>query len=356
MLSKKKILITGVCGMMGNAAATYLRDNYGDTLEIYGVDDLSGSYAENIPTGIHFTKIDLRDAAAVKCYFDLNLPGKLDYLMSYAAAAHEIRSFFTPIDNMSRNLDLFRNVTTYALEHHVDHISFFSSMSRYGEGKVKNGNDTVVLEQSVPFNESHIPAPEDPYAVSKVACEQMLKAFQNVYDFTYTIWVPHNCFSPMQYVEPYRNFLAIWMNLLLLGKSPVIYGDGLQQRAISWVDDFNPVVCKALFNHKTYNETINIGGDDHRSINDWFSLVKQVSGLDIDAVHMEKRPGEVKYAYCSHEKAARLAGFKNNTDIEQAIYEMWKYFLKKGPRPFKYLDEFEINSPKIPTTWRKRLF
>lgn len=356
-MSKRKILITGCAGMMGSAAANYLKNKYNDTLDIYGVDDLSGSYEYNIPKDIHFTKLDLRDVSAVKQYFaNTFTDNKVDYLMHYCSAAHEIRSFFTPIDNMSRNDDAFRNALTFAIDKHVDHVIFFSSMSRYGAGKLVNGDGELVLEQPVPFRESYVPTPEDPYACSKVASELMLKSFQNVFDFTYTIWVPHNCFSPMQYVEPYRNFLAIWMNLILMGKAPVIYGDGLQTRAISWVDDFNPVVCDSVFNEVTYNETINIGGDEHRSIKDWYAIVKDVTGTSIDAIHMEKRPGEVKYAFCNHDKAYRLTGFENKTDITKALYDMWCYFKIIGIRDFKYIDDFEIHSDKIPTTWKNKLF
>jgi UDP-glucose 4-epimerase len=131
-------------------------------------------------------------------------------------------------------------------------------MSRYGDGAVINGDGQVVAQQNPPFIESYLPSPADPYAASKVYVENFIKAMQRVHNFTYTIWVPHNAFSPRQYVDPYRNFLAIWMNLILMGKDCYIYGNGDQRRAISWVDDYNPIICESLFNPNTYNQTINI--------------------------------------------------------------------------------------------------
>lgn len=355
-MEKQTIVIAGGMGMMGSAATQYLHSKY-PHLEIYVLDDLSGSYKESYIPGTTFINIDLRDSHKVKLFFNEYFKDKkLDFLMHYASAAHEIRSFFTPIENMSRNIDAFRNTLTYALEKKVKHISFFSSMSRYGHGILTDGNNDVVQNSKPPFSENMIPAPQDPYATAKVASELMLKSFQNVFDFTYTIWVPHNCFGPNQYVDPYRNVLAIWMNLLLINKSPVIYGSGEQTRAISWVDDFNPIVCDSLFNKATYNETINIGGDEHKTVNEWYELVKKVSGKNIDAIHMEKRPGEVPNAYCNHDKAFKLTGFKNSTNIENALTQMWNFFKKKGHRPFPYLEEFEINSEKIPTTWKNKLF
>ena len=355
MTNKQTIFIAGL-GMMGSACAEYLRDNHPE-LEIYAADDFSGSDPEDVPEGINFTKMDLRDRVLVKNYFDTTFKDKpLDYVINYAASAREILSFFTPQEVMSRNIDLFRNVLTNAINHKVKKVVYFSSMSRYGDGILYNGDGDIVIEQQVPYKESMIPTPCDPYASSKVSCELMLKSFQHVYDFDYTVVIPHNCFSPRQRVEPYRNYLAIFMNLILKGKQPVIYGDGMSERAISWVDDFNPTICESIFNPAAKNQTFNIGGDDHRTINEWWDLVKKVTGTSIDAIHMDARPGEVKRAFCDHSKAERLLGFKNKTNIEDALKQMWDYFVAKGPREFKYIDEFEIESDKIPKTWKNKLF
>lgn len=354
---KRKILVTGCGGMMGSHCVDYLIEHYSNYFDIYGVDDLSGCYEENINPKCNFTRLDLRDSKkTAKYFFDNFKMDELVHLVHFTSAAHEIRSFFTPIENMSRNDEAFRNTLTYAISCGIKHVSFFSSMSRYGSGEVKNGDGKTILKQETPFIESYIPSPEDPYACSKVNSENMLKAFSNVFEFTYTIWVPHNCFSPRQYVDPYRNVLAIWMNLMLKGKDCVIYGTGEQTRAISWVDDFNPAICESLFHEETYGHVINIGGDEHKTIKEWFNTVREITGIDRDPVHLDARPGEVFDAYCSHKKAESLAGFKNSTVIEDGIAEMWDYFKKKGPRPFNYIEDFEIHSDKIPITWRKRLF
>lgn len=353
---KKKILVTGNAGMMGSHCVDYLIEYYGELFDIYGVDDLSGGYKENINPKCNFTKLDLRDKKKIAKYFEKNFKDSIEHLVHFASAAQEIRSYFTPIENMSRNDEAFRNTLTYAIECNVKHVAFFSSMSRYGDGIVTDGNNEIVMRQDVPFKEHYIPAPKDPYACAKVNSENLLKAFQNIFDFEYTIWVPHNCFSPRQFIDPYRNVLAIWMNLLLHNKNCVIYGTGEQTRAISWVDDFNPIICDSLFNPKTYSQTINIGGDEEKTLNEWYDIVRKVSGYDKDPIHMDPRPGEVFKAYCTHDKAEKLTGFRNNTSIEYAISKMWEDFKKIGPRKFPYLDSFEINSIQIPVTWSNKLF
>ena len=343
---KRKIFCSGSAGMMCSYFVDYLIDNYGDKYEIYGADDFSGSYRENVNPKCKFKEIDLRKTEDVDHYFFMNFRNRdLDYMILTAAAAQEIRSFFSPIYNASINDDTAKNCIVNGLRYGVKHIVFLSSMSRYGRGS-----------GPLPFKESYFPLPDDPYASSKVYIENFIKALSNVHDFTYTIFVPHNAFSPRQYVDAQRNFIAIWFNLILMGKDCYIYGDGKQERAISWVSDYCPVICDSLFNEKTYGEVINIGGDIPYTLNELYEMVCEVSGWNRPAIHIDPRPGEVKYAWTDHSLARKLTGFENKTHILDALSEMWEYFKNKGPRPFVYYNEWEIDSPKIPITWRNKLF
>ena len=356
-MTKRKIFFAGSAGMMCSHFIDYTIDNYGDEYEILGIDDFSGSYRDNVNPNYKFTELDLRDSEKVEKYFYDNFKDRdLDYMVLTAAAAQEIRSYFSPYANAFINDDTAKNCIFQGLKYGVKHIVYLSSMSRYGDGIVKNGDGDIIIRQQVPFKESYVPSPQDPYACSKIYIENLIKALQKVHDFTYTIWVPHNAYSPRQYVEPYRSFIAIWMNLILMDKRCYIYDNGHQQRAISWVSDYNPIICESIFNEKTYNQTINIGGDIHYSLNQLYEKVCKVTGYNEQAIHIEPRPGEVLYAYTDHTKAKNLTGFENKTTIDEALKEMWDYFKFKGPRPFNYIKEFEIDSPKIPKTWKNHLF
>jgi len=354
---KKNILITGSAGMLGSCFTSYFIDNYGSEYNVYGVDDFSGSYRENVDNRSIFTELDLRDKNETTKYFYKNFSESgLDILVHYAAAAQEIRSYFSPIYNASVNDDTAKNTIVNAIKHNVKLITFTTSMSRYGDGIVRDGNNNITCEQVVPFREHYIPSPKDPYASSKVYIENFIQTLQEVHDFNYLIICPHNVFGKTQYVEPYRNFLAIWMNLILKNQDCFIYGDGNSTRAISWVDDYNPAICKAIFDENAHNHLFNIGGDEEKTINEWYDIVNEVTGYGKEAIHIEARPGEVSKAYCSHTKAEDMLGFKNTVKMKDAIGEMWEHFKKIGPRPFKYLDGFEIDSPKIPITWKNKLF
>ena len=80
--------------------------------------------------------------------------------------------------------------------------------------------------------------PVDPYGVSKVAAENILKILSKTHKFEYNIAVPHNIIGPKQkYDDPYRNVASIMINLMLQNRQPYIYGDGEQKRCFSYIDD-----------------------------------------------------------------------------------------------------------------------
>jgi UDP-glucose 4-epimerase len=54
----KKIIITGVAGLLGSRMAEWILENHLD-IQIIGIDDLSGGYQEHVPEGVVFHQLDL---------------------------------------------------------------------------------------------------------------------------------------------------------------------------------------------------------------------------------------------------------------------------------------------------------
>ena len=94
-------------------------------------------------------------------------------------------------------------------------------MARYGKIKA-------------PFEENNDPKPVDPYGVSKLAAENILKILSSTYKFEYNIAIPHNIIGTKQkYDDAFRNVASIMINLILQDRKPIIYGDGNQKRCFS---------------------------------------------------------------------------------------------------------------------------
>ena len=149
----------------------------------------------------------------------------IDVVYHCAATAHEGLSVFSPVENTKNNYLATVSVITAAINNKVNRIIYCSSMARYGN-------------QPTPFTEDMKPSPVDPYGISKVAGEDVLKSLCNLNNIEWVIIVPHNIIGPKQkYNDPYRNVVSIMINRMLQKKAPIIFGDGEQKRCFSYIDD-----------------------------------------------------------------------------------------------------------------------
>src|SRR3990167_9134283 len=127
--SQNKVLVTGVAGLIGSHMAKHLVSKGYD---VFGIDNLSGGYAENIPLGVTFYCDDLTDKKRLASLFKKIMP---DYVYHFAAYAAEGLSPFIRNFNYSNNLISSANVINECIKNDVKKIIFTSSMAVYGEGK-----------------------------------------------------------------------------------------------------------------------------------------------------------------------------------------------------------------------------
>lgn len=332
-----KILITGIAGFLGSHLAEKLSEM--TEVHITGNDNLLGGYADNVPSHIHWEVVDCCD------FEEMNrLMKGVDVVVHTAATAHEGLSVFSP-SFITKNI-FEASVTTMsaAVANNVKKFIFCSSMARYGN-------------QESPFTEDMPPQPVDPYAVAKVAAEDVLKILGKVHGMKWNVAVPHNIVGPKQrYDDPFRNVMSIMANRNLMGKPSIIYGDGEQTRCFSYVDDCVKCLMEMIFNDEINEEVINIGPDTGTiTISQLAELVGKETGVNAAPIHMDDRPQEVKHANCSADKARELLHFKSTTTVEEMVTSVVEYIRKKGPRPFNYNLPVEIKNEKTPKTWSEGL-
>jgi UDP-glucose 4-epimerase len=218
-------------------------------------------------------------------------------------------------------------------------------MARYGEN-------------SIPFIETYDPKPQDPYGIGKVCAEQILKNLCEIHGVEYVIAVPHNIIGPRQkYDDPYRNVAAIMINLMLLGRQPIIYGDGTQKRCFSFVDDDIYCLKEMALRPGLSGQVINIGPDEEFiEIIELAKVIAELLNFELDPIFMPDRPGEVKLATCSAAKARELLGYKTTISLREGLSSMIDYIKSRGPLPFIYHLELEILNDLTPQTWKEQLF
>jgi UDP-glucose 4-epimerase len=330
---KERILVTGGAGFMGSHIVDVL---IASGYDVYSADDLSGGYMRNVNPKAKFFKIDLGEAKKNDKLIQKVKPEIIFYL---AANAREGASQFQPSAVTYRNFYAYITTLKNAIKYKtLRKIILFSSMAVYGN-------------QKPPFDETMERKPEDIYGVNKAAMERSTEVLSSVHDFAYTIIRPHNVFGERQSLsDKFRNVIGIFMNRIMRKEPLLIYGDGEQVRAFSYIFDSLPCYIKCL-DGSTNDEIINIGGIEKIAINKLADIVCEAMGVkDYPREYLPSRPCEVKYAYCTYEKSQRLLGYKEEIGYEEGIRRMAKWAKEMGPQEWT-TEKLELHSEKAPTWW-----
>ena len=332
MKIKKKILVTGAAGFLGSHLAEKL---IGLGHNVLGVDNMSGGYKDNVSSKVDFYKYDCCDLKKMN-----SIMKNIEIVYHCAATAHEGLSVFSPYEITKNNYLAAVSVFSAAVSNKVKRIIFCSSMARYGD-------------QKTPFNENMATKPIDPYAISKVASEDVLKNLCNLNNIEWVIAVPHNIIGPRQkYDDPFRNVVSIMINRMLQKKPPIIYGDGKQKRCFSYIDDCISCLIPMLDQRNLNKEIINIGPDEEfTTINKVSEICSNITGSNLKPIYKKDRPQEVKHATCSADKARKLVNYQTKTDLYNGILKTFQYIKRRGPKPFSYYINLEIENELTPYSW-----
>ena len=333
--NKKKILVTGVAGFLGSHLSEKLVE-LGHS--VIGLDNMIGGYEDNVPNKIEFHNVDCCDFEKIKI-----LMKNVEVVYHCAATAHEGLSVFSPYEITKNNYLASVSIFSAAVNAKVKRIIFCSSMARYGD-------------QAAPFTEKMKPKPVDPYAISKVASEEVLKNLCELNGIEWVIAIPHNIIGPRQkYDDPFRNVVSIMINRMLQGKAPIIYGDGNQTRCFSYIDDCLSCLIPMLDQKNLNRETINIGPDEEFvTINKIAEICSNITGINLNPIYKKDRPKEVKHATCSADKARALLKYETKVTLNEGIKKTFDYIKNRGVRPFDYNINIEIDNELTPSTWKNK--
>ena len=333
----KSVLITGVAGFLGSHLAdSFLEKGY----RVVGIDNLIGGYKENVPDGVDFHVLDLADLDAIHGAFI-----GIDLVIHSACTAYEGLSVFSPALVTKNTSQISTTVMSASIKAGVRKIVYLSSMARYG------------TQDLVPFVETMLPKPQDPYGIAKYASELMIKNLAETHGMEYVILVPHNIIGPRQkFDDPYRNVASIMINRMLSGKAPIIYGNGEQRRCFSFIQDVIDPLMIACETDVAHGRIINIGPDEEFvTINELAKKLARILHFDTDPIYMSGRPQEVFHANCSANLARELLNYKTTTYLDDGLKELADWIKLKGTRPFNYHLPLEFITEKTPKPWSQQL-
>jgi len=331
-----RVLVTGGAGFIGSWLVDELV-NQGH--EVTVLDNLEGGKQSNVNPKAEFFQGDLR----IKKYCEMAVNDKPEVIFHCAAFAAEGASVFNPRYAVESNLIGFLNLFTSALNVGFETFVFFSSIAVYGKDPPISG-----------FLEYMPRKPVDPYGITKSAVECFLELYSKEFGFNYVIFRPYNVYGERQNLaDPYRNALGIWMNRIMQGRSPIIYGDGSQKRAFSYIGDSAPIMVKAAWTKQAYGEVFNIGSSEVVTIKEACRIVMDAMDYKGEPIYTPERPLEVKHTWCCTEKAKQILSYEAKTSLTEGVAKMAVWAKQQGPHSFNYWNEerkFEITK-KVPDVW-----
>jgi UDP-N-acetylglucosamine/UDP-N-acetyl-alpha-D-glucosaminouronate 4-epimerase len=207
------------------------------------------------------------------------------------------------------------NVLLASRDAGVRRLVYASSSSVYGE------------TPELPKHEAMIPQPLSPYALSKLAGEHYISVFKHVYGFEAVALRYFNIFGARQ--DPESQYAAViprFVTALLEGRRPVIYGDGLQSRDFTHVDNVVEANLLAADARDVAGTVFNVACGGRYSLLDLLARLNEATGSRIEAIHEPARAGDVRDSQASIGAAERGLGYKVKVGFEEGLRKTVEWY------------------------------
>jgi len=310
-------LVTGGAGFIGSHIAERLARD-GDKVRV--LDDLSSGKEANLQSfadQIELIRGDIRDATLVK-----RAMKDVEVVFHEAALGSVPRSVADPLTTHEVNITGTLNVLLAARDAGVRRVVYASSSSVYGE------------TPELPKHEKMAPHPLSPYALSKLSGEHYAKVFKQVYGFEVVSLRYFNIFGPRQ--DPESQYAAViprFITALLSETSPVVYGDGLQSRDFTYVENVVNANLLAAQAEGVEGEAFNVACGGRYTLLELLAKLKEIIPSRTGPIHEAARAGDVRDSQASIEAAERELGYRVSVDFDEGLRRTvnWYAAMIDGP-------------------------
>jgi|SRR5262245_20964225 len=301
-----KIIVTGGVGFI----ASHIADAYlerGHDVHIF--DDFSTGHKDNLNPKATLHTIDIADVKAARLIEEI----KPDALSHHAAQMDVRHSVADPTFDARVNIIGIINLLEGCKNAGVKKVIFASSGGAvYGEQEV------------FPAPESHVTQPASPYGVSKRAGELYLSYYHQAYGLPYIALRYANVYGPRQSSQGEAGVVAIFLSLLLAGKTPLINGDGKQTRDYVYVGDVVEANLAAL--ESSYVGPINIGTGIETDVVAIFESLRDAVGSRVKARHGPAKPGEQRRSCLDNRHACQVLGWRPQFVLADGLERTAEYY------------------------------
>lgn len=304
-------LVTGAAGFVGSHLCELLVAK-GHT--VIGVDAFIPYYPRALKErNLAEVARAIQDTPGAACFTFRELDLRIDDLtphldgvdaVFHLAAMAGLRRSWTEFDRyVSCNIQATQRLLEAAVHSQVKHFLNISTSSVYG--RFATGNEDAPL------------APVSPYGITKLAAEQLCRAYGLSHDLPYTILRLFSVYGPRQRPDMGYN---IFIRALLDGETITVDGDGADSRSNTFVlDCVQGLVLAFEQPEKSVGETFNIGGGEEVNVNQVLAMLAELSGVEPKITHGPPRPGDQRRTVADTAKAQRLLGYAPATTVREGL-------------------------------------
>lgn len=231
-------------------------------------------------------------------------------VLHLAAMGSVVRSMEQPALAWDINASGTQRVLDLARACSARRVVLASSSSVYGESR------------TLPKRESMQPKPMSPYAASKLAAEELCRTYSRAFGMSTVCLRYFNVFGPRQRADsPYAAVVARFALSLLQGQSPVIFGDGLQSRDFTYVDNVVRATVQAALSDRPWSgEPVNIALGEAMTVLDVARVLARCAKQSrVPMTMLPARAGEVRHSLADITRARARLDFEPIVSSERGL-------------------------------------
>lgn len=209
------------------------------------------------------------------------------------------------------NIESVNNLAKACVEAETPHFIQISTSSVYGKNAVDD--------------EESVPQPVSPYGVTKLAAEELVKAYSRTFGLRFSILRYFSVFGPRQ--RPDMAYYRV-IDALLDGRAITIYGDGRQSRTNTFVED----ICRGTIDSMNVGptgRTYNLAGAEERSLVEAIAIVEDLAGVEAVLDFRSARPGDQLRTRGNIRRAVEELGYQPVTSLRQGLQRQLNWQLEE---------------------------
>lgn len=304
--SNMKVVVTGGLGFIGSHLVDRLISEGYDT---YIIDNLTSGQLNNLNPAATFYQADILNESQLRKIFNDVKPEALFHMAAQIDVQTSINNpNLDAMCNIIGSLNLIELCKTYNCK-----IIYSSSAAIYGS------------PQYVPVTEEHPINPISNYGISKYTPELYIQTSANLHNLNFNILRYANVYGNRQVNNGEGGVISIFIDKIINGERPIIFGDGTQTRDFIFVEDVVSANIAAL--KCSANGTFNISTNKKTTINDLIHHLNSILDKKVVPIYEPIRKGDITHSTLDNQLAIKELNWNPKFLIKEGLIKTCDNFL-----------------------------